>query len=106
LFLTCIPPQIQQINYKIMVELNSDARSEIERVRWVLVRRSVLGIIFMAVLTLGSLRYASYVTHERQEREAEERRRAEAEKEGRRDGLDGKHDLSPAPDAAEILAAN
>jgi len=92
---------IQQINYKISVELNSDARSDIEALRWVLIRRSVLGIIFMAFLTLGTLRYASYVSHERQ-KEAERQKR---EKEQARKN-DGKRDRSSAPDAAEILAAN
>jgi hypothetical protein len=67
----------------------------------VLIRRSVLGIIFMAVLTLGMLRYATFVSHQRQ-KEAEQRAREaqEAKK------PDGRSDHSPAPDAAEILAAN
>ena len=45
--------QVQQINYKISIMLSSDSKSEIESLRWILIRRSVLGIIFMAVLTLG-----------------------------------------------------
>ena len=81
--------------------LTSDAKSEIEGVRWVLIRRSVLGIIFMAVLTLGTLRYATYVSHERQ-KEAEMAARDAAE----RRHNDGKVDRSSAPDAAEILAAS
>jgi len=55
----------------------------------------------MAFLTLGTLRYASYVSHERQ-KEAERQKR---EKEQARKN-DGKRDRSSAPDAAEILAAN
>lgn len=81
--------------------LSSDAKSDIEAVRWILIRRSVLGILFMAVLTLGTLRYATYVSHERQ-READ-RKKKEAE-ERRRGG--GKQDHTSAPDAAAILTAN
>ncbi|KAH7328621.1 hypothetical protein B0I35DRAFT_417906 [Stachybotrys elegans] len=92
---------IQQINYKISIMLSSDSKSEIESLRWILIRRSVLGIIFMAVLTLGTLRYASYVSHERV-KEAERKKREEEEL--RRDG--GRKDRSSAADAAAILAAN
>lgn len=81
--------------------LNSDARSEVEGLRWVLIRRSVLGIVFMAVLIFSSLRYASYVSHER----AKERERQAKEAENlRKDG--GRLDHSSAPAAAEILAAS
>ncbi|KAJ9154769.1 MOZ protein represents a chromatin-associated acetyltransferase [Pleurostoma richardsiae] len=95
---------IQQLNYRISVNLTSDSRSEIEALRWVLVRRAVLGIIFMAVITLSTLRYASYLAHERQreaEKQAKEAREAEALRKS-----DGKQDHSSGPDAAEILAAN
>ncbi|KAK3333613.1 hypothetical protein B0T19DRAFT_131126 [Cercophora scortea] len=92
---------IQQINYKISVMLNSDAKSDIEGLRWVLIRRSVLGIIFMAFLTLGTLRYASYLSHEKQKQA--DRRRKEKERAKRHDGT---KDNTGAPDAAEILAAN
>jgi hypothetical protein len=81
--------------------LSSDAKSEIEGLRWVLIRRSVLGIIFMAVLTLGTLRYATYLGHERQREAEKAMREAEAVRRA-----DGKMDHTSAPDAAEILAAN
>lgn len=81
--------------------LSSDAKSEIESVRWILIRRSVLGILFMAVLTLGTLRYATYVSQERA-REAERLRKEQEEL--RRDG--GRKDQASAADAAVILAAN
>ncbi|KAK0630578.1 hypothetical protein B0T17DRAFT_590048 [Bombardia bombarda] len=96
-----VDSSIQQLNYKISVMLNSDARSEIEALRWVLIRRSVLGIIFMAILTLGTLRYASYVSHERQK--ASEKRKRDREKAKRHDGM---HDSVLAPEAAAILTAN
>ncbi|KAK3990238.1 hypothetical protein QBC44DRAFT_73598 [Cladorrhinum sp. PSN332] len=96
-----VESRIQEINYKISVRLNSDAKSDIEGLRWVLIRRSVFGIVFMAVLTFGSLRYATFKSHQRQQEAA---RIAEEKEEARRSG--GKLDLSSAPEAAEILAAN
>lgn len=81
--------------------LSSDSKSEIEGVRWILIRRSVVGILFMAILTLGTIRYATYVSHERQ-RELD--RKKKEEEELRRDG--GKNDHTSAPDAAAILTAN
>ena len=93
--------QVQQINYKISTSLVSDSKSEIEGVRWILIRRSALGIFFMAMLTLMTVRYATYLLNERRKedaREQEERERV------RRDG--GKRDNSSAADAAVILAAN
>lgn len=81
--------------------LSSDAKSDIEAVRWILIRRSVLGILFMAVLTLGTLRYATYVSHKRQRKADQKKKEAE---ERRRGG--GKRDHTSAPDAAAILTAN
>jgi hypothetical protein len=81
--------------------LNSDARSEIEGLRWVLIRRSVIGIIFMVVLIFSSLRYASYLSHERQKEKEMQAKEAEALK---REG--GRVDASSSPDAAEILSAS
>ncbi|OIW22271.1 hypothetical protein CONLIGDRAFT_687713 [Coniochaeta ligniaria NRRL 30616] len=45
--------------------LKSNARSEVEGFRWVLIRRFVLGIVFMTFLIFSLLRYGSYVSHER-----------------------------------------
>lgn len=81
--------------------LSSDAKSEIESLRWILIRRSVLGIIFMAVLTLGTLRYATYVSHEREKAAAKKAQEEEAVRLS-----DGMKDHTAAPDAAQILAAN
>ncbi|KAM0264753.1 hypothetical protein ACHAQJ_000578 [Trichoderma viride] len=92
---------IQQITYKISIVLSSDAKSEIEGLRWILIRRSVVGILFMAILTLGTIRYATYVSHERQ-RELD--RKKKEKEEMKKDG--GKSDRTSAPDAAAILAAN
>ncbi|KAF9877279.1 hypothetical protein CkaCkLH20_04979 [Colletotrichum karsti] len=92
---------IQQINYKISLHLSSDAKSEIEGLRWILIRRSVIGILFMAVLTLGTLRYGTYVSHNKQKEAEKIKKQAEMIKKSH-----GKRDHSSAPDAAEILAAN
>ncbi|KAI8200086.1 hypothetical protein K4K52_008484 [Colletotrichum sp. SAR 10_76] len=92
---------IQQINYKISLHLSSDAKSDIEGLRWVLIRRSVIGILFMAVVTLGTLRYGSYVSHEKQKEAERIKKQVELIKKSH-----GKNDHSSSPDAAEILAAN
>ncbi|KAF4121168.1 Protein of unknown function (DUF1640) [Geosmithia morbida] len=92
---------IQQINYKISTSLVSDSKSEIEGVRWILIRRSALGIFFMAMVTLGTIRYASYLMNEKKE---DDRRRREKEEQLRRDG--GKRHHNSAADAAAILSAN
>ncbi|MCJ1258910.1 hypothetical protein MMC24_006744 [Lignoscripta atroalba] len=54
---------IQELNYKIAVALNSDSKSEVEGLRWVLTRRAAMAIVSMAFLILGSLRYSSYRIH-------------------------------------------
>ncbi|KAI6250900.1 hypothetical protein HI914_00582 [Erysiphe necator] len=88
--------KIQELNYKITVSLKSDSKSEVEVLRWVLTRRSVMGILFMAFMVLTSVRYASYKSHED---ELRKRRDAELKMEG---GLTP----FPAQGAAEILAAS
>jgi hypothetical protein len=39
---------IQELNYKITVSLNSDMKSEVEGLRWVLTRRAAMAIVTMA----------------------------------------------------------
>jgi hypothetical protein len=87
--------QIQELNYRITVSLNSDSKSEVEGVRWVLTRRSVMGILFMAFIILSSLRFASIRSHEE-----EQRKKKEAERK-----LPRMVDELSGPSAAEILAA-
>ncbi|CAG8962262.1 hypothetical protein HYFRA_00005317 [Hymenoscyphus fraxineus] len=89
---------IQEINYKITVSLNSDSKSEVEGLRWILTRRSVIGILIMAFMVLTSLRYASYKSHE-----AEERRKKLKKAPKKDDQVP--RDLSPH-NVAEILTAN
>ncbi|PMD43289.1 hypothetical protein L207DRAFT_484480 [Hyaloscypha variabilis F] len=88
--------KIQELNYKITVMLNSDSKSEVEGLRWVLTRRSVMGILFMAFMVLTSLRYASYKSHE-----DEVKKKKEAVTK-----VDERVEELPAQGAAEILAAN
>lgn len=64
--------EISELNYKISVALNSDSKSEVEGLRWVLTRRAAMAIATMALLILGSLRYGSYKIHEA---EMEQKRR-------------------------------
>ena len=40
--------KIQELNYKITVALNSDSKSEVEGLRWVLTRRAAMAIVGMA----------------------------------------------------------
>ncbi|KAK8003144.1 hypothetical protein PG990_000893 [Apiospora arundinis] len=92
---------IQQVNFGISVTLTSDAKSEIEGVRWILIRRAVLGIAFMVFLTLFTLRYATYLG---QQKHKEMERKKQEEEEAKRNA--GRVDNADGPNAAEILAAN
>ena len=57
---------ISECNYKISVNLNSETKSEVEGLRWVLTRRAAMAIAFAGILILGSLRVGSYKMHERE----------------------------------------
>ncbi|KAG9241075.1 hypothetical protein BJ878DRAFT_558979 [Calycina marina] len=89
---------IQQLNYKITVDLNSEIKSEVEGVRWLLTRRSVMGILFMAFMVLSSLRYASVQSHSA---EIKRKRQAEAAV-----ALDERKFEDVPLSATDILAAN
>ncbi|KKY36399.1 putative moz protein represents a chromatin-associated acetyltransferase [Diaporthe ampelina] len=91
----------QQIAYKISVTLNSESKSEIEAVRWVLARRAVTGLFFMVTLSLLALRVSNAVSQKEKKEEEKEKEEAAAIKKN-----DGSRDVAPSPDAAEILAAN
>ncbi|KAH7090007.1 hypothetical protein FB567DRAFT_492969 [Paraphoma chrysanthemicola] len=59
--------KIQELNYKITVALNSDARSEVEGLRWVLTRRAAITVGVSAFMLFVALRYTSYVQHQQME---------------------------------------
>ncbi|KAL2855433.1 hypothetical protein BJY01DRAFT_204130, partial [Aspergillus pseudoustus] len=54
-----IDTSVQELNYKITVSLNSDSKSEIEGLRWILTRRATLAIAISAFMILLFLRYSS-----------------------------------------------
>ena len=71
--------QISELNYRISAHLGSDAKSEVEGLRWVLTRRAAMAIAFAAMLILGTLRMGSW-------------RRYESGKVGGKDGAEGGND--------------
>jgi hypothetical protein len=79
--------KIQELNYKITVALNSDARSEVEGLRWVLTRRAAIAVGISAFMLFALLRYSSYVAHAK----------AEAEKKSNGNGSSGGDGSNPTP---------
>ncbi|KLJ12872.1 hypothetical protein EMPG_09465 [Blastomyces silverae] len=57
---------IQELNYQITVSLNSDGKSEVEGLRWILTRRAALAIATSASMIILALRYSSYKHHEKE----------------------------------------
>ncbi|KAJ5661004.1 uncharacterized protein N7484_000376 [Penicillium longicatenatum] len=49
----------QELNYKITVSLNSDGKSEIEGLRWILTRRAAMAVATCAFMMILFLKYAS-----------------------------------------------
>jgi len=83
--------KIQNLGYRISVDLNSEARSEVEGLRWVLTRRAALAIGAAAFMVLSFLQYYSGKAREQAEidkkrkaaqKQAEERLRKEEERYG------------------------
>ena len=64
--------KVQQLNYKITVNLQADARSDVEGLRWVLTRRVIIALASVVVMVLGTLKMAANAAHEA---EAEAKRR-------------------------------
>ncbi|KIW20652.1 hypothetical protein PV08_01229 [Exophiala spinifera] len=69
-----IDGRISELNYEITVLLNSEAKSEVEGLRWVLTRRAALAIGLCAFMIISALNYSSIKTREREE--AEKKRKA------------------------------
>ncbi|KAF9891300.1 hypothetical protein FE257_004155 [Aspergillus nanangensis] len=67
-----IDTSVQELNYKITVSLNSDGKSEIEGLRWILTRRAALAIATSAVMIILFLKYRSELkTHDSPEKKKE-----------------------------------
>lgn len=66
--------KIQNLSYRISVDLNSEARSEVEGLRWVLTRRAALAIGAAASMVLAFLQY--YSVKSREQAEIEKKRKA------------------------------
>ncbi|KAG8623800.1 hypothetical protein KVT40_008776 [Elsinoe batatas] len=84
--------KIQELNYRITVALNSDSRSDVEGVRWLITKRAIAALAICAMMVLGSLRYASSVMQAEEEvrkRERERQRREEMMERERRGGGGG-----------------
>ncbi|KAK5109249.1 hypothetical protein LTR62_007231 [Meristemomyces frigidus] len=64
---------IQQLNYKITVELQADARSEVEGLRWIMTRRVIITLGIIVAMVVGGLKMYSNALSER---EQEAKRRA------------------------------
>ena len=66
---------IQELNYRITTRMQSEMRSEVEGLRWVLVRRTAIAIASVVVTAFVALRASKYAAGKRV---AEEGKRAEA----------------------------
>jgi len=83
--------KIQHLSYRISVDLNSEAKSEVEGLRWVLTRRAAFAIIAAAFMVLSFLQYYSVKAREQAEvdrrrevakKQADERLKKEEERYG------------------------
>ncbi|SMQ54812.1 unnamed protein product [Zymoseptoria tritici ST99CH_3D7] len=58
--------KVQRLNYQITVDLQADAKSEVEGLRWVMTRRVIIALGTVIVMVLGSLKlYSSTQTEGR-----------------------------------------
>ncbi|CZT18817.1 uncharacterized protein RCC_04661 [Ramularia collo-cygni] len=64
--------KVQKLNYQITVDLQADAKSEVEGLRWVMTRRVIIALGSVIFMVVGSLKLASSVI---QDQEAEAKRR-------------------------------
>ncbi|KAJ2904248.1 hypothetical protein MKZ38_008459 [Zalerion maritima] len=94
---------IQQLHLRISSKLNSDAKSDIEGVRWVIMRMAAGGIGFVALLALIMF---NYVSTKKKERKEEAKKKKIDEEERKRQVEKGKIEHSDGPAVIEILAAS
>jgi hypothetical protein len=68
--------KVQELNYKITVNLQADSKSDVEGVRWVLTRRVILTLGIIVMMVVSSLKLYSNSVHEKeQERKRRSRMR-------------------------------
>lgn len=67
--------KVQELNYKITVNLQSDSKSDVEGVRWVLTRRVILTLGIIVMMVVSSLKLYSNSVHDK---ELERKRRSKA----------------------------
>ncbi|KIW70821.1 hypothetical protein PV04_03060 [Phialophora macrospora] len=79
-----IDSKISELNYEITVLLNSEARSEVEGLRWVLTRRAALAIGFCAFMIISALNYSSIKMREKEEVEKKRKAAEKAQEERER----------------------
>ncbi|KAI2787324.1 hypothetical protein POX_f07687 [Penicillium oxalicum] len=98
-----IDTMVQESNYKITVSLNSDGKSEIEGLRWVLTRRAALTVAICAFMIIVFLKYASVrrVKEPKQTSEAEKPVKTEIIKETR-----VTHETSPPIETSPVVEAH
>ena len=65
--------KVQELNYKITVNLQADSKSDVEGVRWVLTRRVILTLGIIVMMVVSSLKLYSNSVHEK---EIERKRRS------------------------------
>jgi hypothetical protein len=54
-----IERKIQELNYRITVLLNSDSRSDVEGVRWIITKRAGFALLACVLMILASIKFAS-----------------------------------------------
>ncbi|GAB7353397.1 hypothetical protein MBLNU459_g3871t1 [Dothideomycetes sp. NU459] len=53
--------KVQELNYQITISLNSDSRSDVEGVRWIITKRAITALAICVAMILGSIKFASNV---------------------------------------------
>ena len=74
--------KLQELNYKITIHLNSDSRSDVEGVRWIITKRAITALAICVAMILGSIKFASSVA----QWEEEERKLLAASRNNKGDG--------------------
>ncbi|EME85583.1 uncharacterized protein MYCFIDRAFT_150638 [Pseudocercospora fijiensis CIRAD86] len=59
-----VEAKLQRLNYQITVDLQADAKSEVEGLRWVLTRRTIAALFAVVIMVVGSLKIFSDAAHE------------------------------------------